>query len=339
MNDKEIIKIFVIMPFGKHGSQEYRNNSNRYKNYIRPALEEYSNHVKRADEFDHLGNINKDIIEYLFSSQIVIADLTGKNANVFYELGIRHALRRNTTIPIVKSGEQIPFDVSAYRTIVYDDNEQGLVILKSDLKNKIEIALRQTPLHIDNPVYDNIGGKIVDLKKENEALSESKNNYVLECERWKKIYSEETRKNALLQNQIFEMSKAVEIKEHTIKILESNLGKSGDQGIYSKFLTVEEKYWYENILKSANNFVVLISANWFEDTHAIEMQITKIATEYDDHFILVKMYLENITALATELQIKTIPTVIFVTNGALESRFTGIQRDEIYQGVFNRIYF
>jgi thioredoxin-like negative regulator of GroEL len=69
------------------------------------------------------------------------------------------------------------------------------------------------------------------------------------------------------------------------------------------------------------------------------MQITKIATEYDDHFILVKMYLENITALATELQIKTIPTVIFVTNGALESRFTGIQRDEIYQGVFNRIYF
>ncbi len=338
MKDKENIKIFVIMPFGKRGTQEHRNNSHRYNNFIKPALEEFSNHVKRADEFEHLGNINKDIIEYLFYSQIVIADLSGKNANVFYELGVRHTLRRNSTIPIVKNGESILFDISTYRTIFYDDDENGLRTLQSELRSKIIKVLNQSPLHIDNPVYDTLGSKINDLQKEYDAVSESRNIYERECERLRKIVAEQNDKVVNLEYQINNLRKEKEKKIHTIKVLESKIGSKEKDIIYSKFLTVEEGYWHNNIIKSKNSFVVFISANWFRDNNTVEIQITKLAAQYEDYFILVRFDLEKMPDLATELEIKTIPTVLFVKNGNVVSSFTGVQRDETYQGVLNRIY-
>ena len=326
------------MPFGKRGTEEYDNNTKRYNNFIKPALEEFSNNVKRADEFEHLGNINKDIIEHLFYSQIVIADLSGKNANVFYELGVRHALRRNSTIPIVKNGETIPFDISTYRTIFFDDDENGLKLLQSELQSKIINVLNQSPLHIDNPVYDTLGGKISDLIKEYESATESRNIYERECERLRKINSVHNEEIVKLKFQISELKKDVERKIHSIKVLDAKIKSKGINLIHSKFLLVEENYWQNNISKSINNFIVLISANWFEGNLAIELQLTKIASQYNDYFILVRFDIERISNLAAELQIKTIPTVLFVSNGKVDSSFTGIQRDETYQGVFNRIY-
>lgn len=326
------------MPFGKSGTEAHKKNSRRYNKYLKPTLEEFSNDVKRADEFDHLGNINKDIIENLFYSHIVIADLSGGNANVFYELGVRHALKKNSTIPIAKKGESIPFDNSTYRTIFFDDDADGLVILQSELRSKIIASLNQSVLHIDNPVHDSLENKISDMLKDNLALTESHNNYEKECERLRKVVAQQNGKINELIKQMSDKDMLIERKEHLLKVHERNINKGKSIITNSKFLNVEESYWYNNILESKNSFIGLISAKWVDNTNSIKEQITNMVEQYDDHFMLVYFDLEKIEKLANELGIKTLPTVLFIKNGQVVNSFTGPQRDETYQGAFNRIY-
>ena len=73
----------------------------------------------RADEVQKPNNIVKDIARKLKTAEVVIADLTGQNPNVFYELGVRHALGGKTII-VSQSIADIPFDLRSIRTIIYD---------------------------------------------------------------------------------------------------------------------------------------------------------------------------------------------------------------------------
>jgi hypothetical protein len=116
---------FVIMPIGKQGTREYKEFKAIFDSLIKPAVEIDNNgkptglRCERADQEIRTGNIPKDIIEKLASAEIVIADLTTRNPNVFYELGVRHSLKQKT-IMIAQSIDDIPFDVSNYRIIIYD---------------------------------------------------------------------------------------------------------------------------------------------------------------------------------------------------------------------------
>ena len=82
-----IKRCFIIMPFGKYGTDEYSRNQSIYRDMIKPVVKDCGYEAIRADELEHLGNITRDIIENLHSSDLVVADLSGRNANVFYELG------------------------------------------------------------------------------------------------------------------------------------------------------------------------------------------------------------------------------------------------------------
>jgi hypothetical protein len=116
---------FVIMPIGKEGTKEHKVFKTIFERLIKPAVEldEHGNptglRCERADQEIKTGNIPRDIIVKLATAEIVIADLTTRNSNVFYELGVRHALRQKT-IMIAQSIDDLPFDVSNYRTLVYD---------------------------------------------------------------------------------------------------------------------------------------------------------------------------------------------------------------------------
>ena len=112
-------RCFVIMPFGKYGTEESKKNLKIYQLMIKPVVEAVGYNCIRADELEAMGNITRDIIELLHGADLVIADLTGRNPNVFYELGVRHALYRCGTIPIIHEGEYIPFDVANYRALYY----------------------------------------------------------------------------------------------------------------------------------------------------------------------------------------------------------------------------
>lgn len=145
-------KCFLIMPFGAPGSDLEKKSRAVMENFIRPIIEKKRYKLLRADDIGMAGSITRDIIEFLNSSDLVIADLSGHNANVFYELGVRHALRPSGTISIIEAGSRIPFDVSPYRTIHYEHSKAGIGKFQKELKSHVDSfeKLRR----IDNPVHD-----------------------------------------------------------------------------------------------------------------------------------------------------------------------------------------
>ena len=162
-------KCFVIMPFGQRGTEEHRRNKKIYDLMIKPVVEECGYESIRSDELQYPGNITKDIIELLHKSDLVVADLSDKNANVFYELGVRHTLFRCGTIPIIHEGEQPPFDLFNYRVIYYASELDGPEQFKKELKERIK-AFEKIPKDIsDNPVHD-----VLDMALHPQDLS----NYV-----------------------------------------------------------------------------------------------------------------------------------------------------------------
>ena len=101
---------FVVMPFGiKKDSEGNEVNFDQvYKLFIRPAIEAAEMEPIRADEETINGIIHKPMYERLILCDYAVADLTTANANVFYELGIRHAVKPCTTITVFSSTSKLP---------------------------------------------------------------------------------------------------------------------------------------------------------------------------------------------------------------------------------------
>ncbi len=115
--------LFVAMPFGKKLDPSSRveiDFDRVYEQAIAPAAEIADLEVIRADEEIQGGLIHVGMFERLLLAEIVVADLTALNANVFYELGIRHAARPRTTIPIFARMTRLPFDLEPIRAVPYD---------------------------------------------------------------------------------------------------------------------------------------------------------------------------------------------------------------------------
>jgi hypothetical protein len=110
---------FVISPIGEPKSETALRADQTIRHLIRPAAEAQGFEVLRADGEKRPGVITTHIIERLVDSPLVIADLTESNANVFYELAIRHATRK-PLVHIVTADQRIPFDVQMMRAVKYD---------------------------------------------------------------------------------------------------------------------------------------------------------------------------------------------------------------------------
>lgn len=110
------LHVFVAMPYGiKQGI-----NFNRvYEEYIKPALKAEGFEVFRADEEMRAGEIRTDMFQELLLADLVVVDLSIDNPNVWYELGVRHALRSRGVIQIKSTRDYMPFDVYTDRTLTY----------------------------------------------------------------------------------------------------------------------------------------------------------------------------------------------------------------------------
>ena len=106
---------FTIMPFGGWFDDYYAS-------VYKPAIEAAGLKPKRADDLYRPSTIVNDIWTYTRAAKLVLADLTGKNANVFYELGLAHALAKPVVL-VAESMNDVPFDLRALRVIEYDKNE------------------------------------------------------------------------------------------------------------------------------------------------------------------------------------------------------------------------
>jgi O-acetyl-ADP-ribose deacetylase (regulator of RNase III) len=128
---------FVIMPFGEKPDVDGKllDFDKIYKFIIKEAIESLGIECIRCDEIGEAGWIHADMMEHILEDDVAVVDVTTLNANVFYELGVRHALRESVTVLIRREGTRIPFNLRGFRVIDYNPED-----LESVDKAKKEIA-------------------------------------------------------------------------------------------------------------------------------------------------------------------------------------------------------
>ena len=153
---------FVLMPFGiKTDSLGRQVDFNHiYEALIKKAIEKCDLEPIRADEELLGGTIHKPMYERLVLCDYAIADLTSLNANVFYELGLRHAIKAHTTIPIFAFDADLPFDLKMQRTLPYKLDKQGKL---EDIEATMEMLVSHLNAtkgqgNVDSPVFQLIDG-------------------------------------------------------------------------------------------------------------------------------------------------------------------------------------
>lgn len=135
-------KCFVISPIGDDSTPErakQKKHANTVlKTFIRPALKGFIDEVVRADEIAEPGDINRQVLERLVTADLVIADLSFHNPNVFYELAVRHMLGK-PYVQLINKGENIPFDIGSKRTIRFDTGDlDGLEETRAQIRQQAE---------------------------------------------------------------------------------------------------------------------------------------------------------------------------------------------------------
>lgn len=131
-HDQFTSDVFVIMPF----SDEF---TSIYTDHIKKKIEGLEYSIKRGDDFFSNNSIMSDVWSAIFNAKLIIADCSGRNTNVFYELGIAHALNK-TAIMLTQDINDIPFDVQHLRVIVYENTKEGLVNLENAITDVVEKA-------------------------------------------------------------------------------------------------------------------------------------------------------------------------------------------------------
>lgn len=124
MTESEKKICFVIAPIGDEGSPLRKRSDNILKHLIEPVVHKAGYDAVRSDNIATPGQITEQVIDLVLNAHLVIADLTGQNANVFYELALRH-MTGKPFIQLVERGEKLPFDIAQVRTIHIDSSEWG----------------------------------------------------------------------------------------------------------------------------------------------------------------------------------------------------------------------
>lgn len=135
---EDMKKCFVVSPIGQDGSEIRSNADKLFKYVIKPVCEDCDFDAIRVDQLNDANSITQTILEQLDSADLVIADMTGHNPNVFYEMGYRSRTKK-PMIHLKKKGELLPFDVNTIRTLEYDLTDLDSVDeVKNRLKKTIE---------------------------------------------------------------------------------------------------------------------------------------------------------------------------------------------------------
>lgn len=163
-------KCFVISPIGEEGS-EMRERSNKVlEHIIKPPVEECGYECMRADEIAEPGIITSQIIQHLIDDDLIVADLTGRNPNVYYELAVRHVVRK-PIVQIIQAGESMPFDVAGTRTIHVDHHDLDSVAeCKLELVKQVR-SVEKDPSRVDTPI--SVAVDLEFLRKSENPLEKS----------------------------------------------------------------------------------------------------------------------------------------------------------------------
>jgi class 3 adenylate cyclase len=142
-------ELFFIAPIGEEGSPERKRSNNVFVGVVEEAAAKLGMKAVRGDHISEPGQITQQVIRHLVYARAAVADLTGRNPNVFYELAVRHAARLPTVL-IAEAGEQLPFDLAQMRTIFFDHQD---LISSRNCRDQIERQLKDAfNGAIDSPI-------------------------------------------------------------------------------------------------------------------------------------------------------------------------------------------
>lgn len=148
---------FVLMPFGRKMDAAGRvtDFDAVYEQIIAPAVEDAGLEPIRADEEKIGGTIHKPMFERLMLCHYAVADITGANPNVFYELGIRHAIRPRSTVIVFAEGTVLPFDIALVRGLSYKTDGGGVPIGAETTRKAIADQLNEArgTATDDSPIF------------------------------------------------------------------------------------------------------------------------------------------------------------------------------------------
>lgn len=146
-------KCFVIMPFGErkdHAGREV-DFDELYDYLIHPAVTELGITCERCDRIPGAGVIHERMFERILEADVAVVDTTTLNPNVFYELGIRHALCDAVTVLLRREGERSAFNIAPDSAISYDFTPRAIDEAKKDIQAFITAGLRRNKG--DSPVF------------------------------------------------------------------------------------------------------------------------------------------------------------------------------------------
>lgn len=137
--------VFCVHPFSDGFQRLYNELKNRFESdYL----------FVNALDMDNPRSVLRDIVEGIYGAEVVIADLTGANPNVYYELGLAHALRKKTII-LTQAIDELPFDIRAYRVIEYSFDFWAIDSLSNKLEKMLAGAMDGS-MKFGDPVSDYI---------------------------------------------------------------------------------------------------------------------------------------------------------------------------------------
>jgi nucleoside 2-deoxyribosyltransferase len=130
-------RCFVVMPFGDQDLQVV------YEDFVKPTLVDGCNlRCERGDDVFGSNVIMDDILKSISAADVILADLTRKNANVFYEVGICHALGKPVLL-LTQSIDDVPFDLRHRRVLLYDYSPRGCKRLEGTLRQNMNAVLKE----------------------------------------------------------------------------------------------------------------------------------------------------------------------------------------------------
>ena len=144
-------KCFIITPIGSETSKIRRQIDGVIDVCIEPILNEFGYEVYVAHKICETGSINNQVLKHIYEDHMVIANLTGLNPNVMYELAFRHSIMKPVIVIKDKDDNlELPFDVHGDRTIIYTNDIRGTDELKVQLRKFMaELKLDE---NADNPI-------------------------------------------------------------------------------------------------------------------------------------------------------------------------------------------
>lgn len=147
---------FVLMPFNKKKYESFEIDYDQiYETFIKDSIEKCGLEPIRADEEFTGGIVHKTMFERLILCEYAITDLSFANANVYYELGIRHAVRPYKTILLFSDKSEIPFNVENLQALKYHLDKNGSLSNLEDDKKKLldKINLIKNETFTDSPLF------------------------------------------------------------------------------------------------------------------------------------------------------------------------------------------